>query len=78
MEKPHHVTTANITQSILRDIYPQMEQRSEEYTKKYRAVSNLRNLGQRLDLLVASFWYGSRFSSRRDRNLYFRAVSRHQ
>lgn len=58
MGNPHHVTTANITELIMREVYAQMEERSEEYTKKYRVVSNLRKLGQCLDLLVVSFGYG--------------------
>jgi len=55
---PRHLADADISKSIMNEVYPEMKEGATEYVRKYRHVSNLRKLGQRLHLLVLQFGYG--------------------
>lgn len=55
---PSHLVEAEITKSMIREIYPGLQSNSAGYTKKYRSVSDLRKLGRRLHLLTTTFGYG--------------------
>ncbi|KAH6667242.1 hypothetical protein B0J14DRAFT_185596 [Halenospora varia] len=55
---PAHIEDAQISKSILEEVYPRLQKDSPEYDKKYRHISDLRRLGQRLDALVDKFGYG--------------------
>jgi hypothetical protein len=54
---PNHIEGAETTKAIMKEVFPNLKD-SAEYEKKYRTISNLRKLGQRLNLLVERFGYG--------------------
>lgn len=55
---PSHIEDAEASRSMMKEVYPLLQQDNDEYGKKYRAISSLRKLGQRLHLLVEKFGYG--------------------
>ncbi len=55
---PNHIEDAEGSKAIMKEVYPGLQQDSTEYIKKYRTVSNLRKLGQRLHLLADKFGDG--------------------
>lgn len=55
---PSHNDDAFASMSIMVEVYPEIRQDSFEYRRKYRYITDLRKLGQRLHLLVEKFGYG--------------------
>jgi hypothetical protein len=55
---PSHLEDAQASKSMMKEVYPELKQESAEYKKKYRTITDLRKLGQRLNLLVDRFGYG--------------------
>ena len=55
---PFYIANAQLTTSIMKEIYPNLEKGDAGYVKKYRFITALRQLGQRLHLLVDRFGLG--------------------
>ena len=55
---PRNSAEANITKSIMREVYPGVHSDSADYQLKYREVTELRRTGRRLDMLVSRFGLG--------------------
>ncbi|KAI9669189.1 MAG: hypothetical protein M1817_004731 [Caeruleum heppii] len=55
---PFHKADSDLTISMMRDVYPDSKEGDADYDRKYRLISRLRGLGQRLDCLVARFGFG--------------------
>lgn len=49
---------SRISKGMLAQLYPDLDQKSPEYSRKERSVNRLRKIGQRLDLLVQNFGFG--------------------
>lgn len=55
---PRYSAEAEITKSIMREIYPHVHLNSPDYQSKYREISDLRRNGRRLDIMVSKFGIG--------------------
>ena len=55
---PLHAATASLTKSMISRIYPNLNESSDGYGRKYRHVSAIRKLGEHLDMLVSEFGLG--------------------
>ena len=55
---PRKLVTADMTLSIMREVYPGLSKGSAEYKRRYRKVNDIRKLGERLKLLVDRFGRG--------------------
>ncbi|PWY93090.1 hypothetical protein BO94DRAFT_615907 [Aspergillus sclerotioniger CBS 115572] len=55
---PVHHDDAKISESMMKDIFPDIEPSSEEYKKHMRRIKRLRKLGQRLHALIEKFGKG--------------------
>lgn len=55
---PWNRSDAHVSKSIMAEVYPLLEEGSDEYDRKYRSVSTLRRLGGRLHQFVSKFGYG--------------------
>lgn len=55
---PRNSAEAEITKSIIREIYPAVHLDSPDYRSKYREISDLRRHGRRLDIIVSRFGIG--------------------
>ena len=55
---PFHIATAQVTTSMMEEVFPNLKKGDAKYNKMYRLISSLRQLGQRLALLVDRFGFG--------------------
>ena len=55
---PMHFANAQLTTSMMKETYPDLEEKDADYQRKYRFITTLRVLGQRLNLLVDRFGLG--------------------
>lgn len=55
---PQNLAAAELTRSILRDLYPDSDENSSEYSTLYNEVKSLRRFGRRLNSFVETFGVG--------------------
>ena len=55
---PRNSAEAEITKSIMKEVYPGVHSNSADYRLKYREVTELRRTGRRLDMLISRFGLG--------------------
>ncbi len=55
---PRNSAEAEITKSIMKEVYPGVNSKSGDYRLKYREVTELRRTGRRLDMLISRFGLG--------------------
>jgi hypothetical protein len=55
---PIHFANAQITTLMMKETYPDLKENDADYQRKYRFITTLRVLGQRLNLLVDRFGLG--------------------
>lgn len=55
---PQNLAAAELTRPILRDLYPDSDENSSEYSTLYNEVKSLRRFGRRLNSFVETFGVG--------------------
>ncbi|RAK98155.1 uncharacterized protein BO80DRAFT_480584 [Aspergillus ibericus CBS 121593] len=55
---PVHHGDANVSKTMMKDIFPDMDPSTDEYKKQFRRIQKLRKLGQRLHALIDKFGKG--------------------
>jgi hypothetical protein len=55
---PANRSVAELTEKMMRDMFPALASGTDEYNEKYRLMSNLRRLGHRLNILEQRFGRG--------------------
>ena len=58
MGNPRNSAESRITKSMMKEVYPEIDSDSNDYSKKYREITGLRRSGRRLNLLVSQFGKG--------------------
>ena len=55
---PRNSAESRITKSMMKEVYPEVDSDSADYSKKYCEITRLRRSGRRLELLVSRFGRG--------------------
>jgi hypothetical protein len=55
---PNNLEDSRVSKRIMCEVYPQLEQKTDDYNNKLRFVKRMRKLGQRLHWIVERFGYG--------------------